>query len=268
MLWTLIAANIGMFLLAWLLADRFAFFQKFGFVPAEPSLFAAQSSMFLHAGFLHLFANLFFLWIFGDNVEDVIGPLFFLIVFVLGGMAGIAAYYIFEAGSITPLVGTSAAVSAILGVYWVFFPQVKAHLIFHFPGRSELEADPIRSSVLGVVGAWFLEQIMLLIASTFTTFHDLVQVSIPASIAGFVVGIVCGLIFAALGYMRRYSISRERHWLLGYAVQPPESTGTDVTTVPQVLYEKFPWLPQRQGRGKSEGAYEEKRSKSHVPPRA
>src|SRR5690606_22414283 len=111
-----------------------------GLVPAQiefsdPStLLPFLSSQFLHGGFFHIISNLWFLWIFGNNVEDRLGKVAFLIFYLFCGVAAALLQYFFNASSAVPMIGASGAVSGVLGAYYVFFPhaKIKSLLIFFF----------------------------------------------------------------------------------------------------------------------------------------
>jgi len=115
--------------------------QALGFVPAlffqDPlgQGFRLLTSMFLHGGFFHLLSNMWFLWVFGDNVEDRMGHGRFLFFYLLGGVAAALAQGVFSPGSHTPMIGASGAVSAVLGAYYVLFPRayVVSVILFIFP---------------------------------------------------------------------------------------------------------------------------------------
>jgi membrane associated rhomboid family serine protease len=100
-----------------------------GLIPTElkpislPGVEHLFTSMFLHGGLAHLLGNLWFLWIFGDNVEDEIGRIKFLILYVLSGFAGAATHVMLYSPSTTPLVGASGAISGVLGAYLVLHPR-------------------------------------------------------------------------------------------------------------------------------------------------
>lgn len=125
--WGLIGINVAVFVLVALpLSGRGEygpFVEAFGYVPARPSVVTLFTSMFLHAGFMHLAGNMLFLWIFGDNVEHRLGRFFFLVVYLATGAAGTLLFALLESGSTTPLVGASGAISGVLGCYFVFFPR-------------------------------------------------------------------------------------------------------------------------------------------------
>jgi membrane associated rhomboid family serine protease len=216
-LWALIAANTLVFFPSWFLTDHVTFFRAYGFVPVEAAWTSVYTSMFVHGGWMHLVGNMVFLWMFGDNVEDVIGPFAFLAAYLLGGAAAVLAYFPFHASSTTPLVGASGAVSAVVGMYLVFFPHVKADLVIYF-WRWEINTVP--TTILGAVVAWFVEQLALMLIAEFTSLGQFVRVAFSAHVGGFLAGALLGSIFIALGYMHRYAASNARHWLFGYVTQP------------------------------------------------
>ena len=136
----LVLANALAFLLelAWGLE---AVVQAYGFVPAlffQDTLgqgYRLFTSMFLHGGFFHILSNMWFLWVFGDNVEDRMGHGRFLLFYLLGGVAAALAQGLFTPASPIPMIGASGAVSAILGAYYVLFPRayVVSVVLFIFP---------------------------------------------------------------------------------------------------------------------------------------
>jgi membrane associated rhomboid family serine protease len=112
------------------------------------------SAMFLHASILHIAGNMLFLWIFGNNVEDSMGRLRFLLFYILGGVAALALQVAIDPASLAPTVGASGAIAAVLGGYIVLYPRARVLtlvLIIFFFGVIELPA-------LVMVGAWFVEQ--------------------------------------------------------------------------------------------------------------
>ena len=94
------------------------------------------TSMFMHGGLLHLGGNMLFLWIFGNNVEDSMGPIKFLLFYVLGGLAADAAQILVDTGSTVPTIGASGAVAGVLGGYLLLFPRARVvtvvFIIFFF----------------------------------------------------------------------------------------------------------------------------------------
>jgi len=112
------------------------------------------TAMFMHGGLLHLGGNMLFLWIFGNNVEEAMGPVKYLIFYLLGGVAALALQIVFDPSSTIPTLGASGAIAAVLGGYIVLFPRAKVitviFIVFFFT-ILELPA-------MLVLGIWFLEQ--------------------------------------------------------------------------------------------------------------
>ncbi len=94
----------------------------------QQSWFTVFSSMFLHGGWLHLIGNMWFLWIFADNIEDALRPFKFLVLYLLGGIAAVAAQIASDPDSLIPMVGASGAIGGIMGAYARLFPKVKVHI--------------------------------------------------------------------------------------------------------------------------------------------
>jgi membrane associated rhomboid family serine protease len=100
-----------------------------GYKPGAPALDDLFSSMFLHGGFAHLAGNMLFLWIYGDNVEHRLGRAPYLLVYLGTGVVGTLSFGLLDAGSMTPLVGASGAISGALGLYFVYFPRNQVKLL-------------------------------------------------------------------------------------------------------------------------------------------
>ncbi len=111
--------------------DLFVFL--YGFRPAAPSLTDLFASMFLHAGFLHLFGNMLFLWIYGDNVEHRLGSFRYLLAYLGTGVAATLFHAVSGPGSQIPMVGASGAISGVLGFYFVFFARNRVRLLWLLP---------------------------------------------------------------------------------------------------------------------------------------
>lgn len=94
-------------------------------INAGDALLPLLSSMFLHGGWVHLIGNLWFLWIFGDNLEDRLGPLRYLIFYLLSGLGAGLVHILFNLGSTIPSIGASGAVAGVLGGYLVLFPRAR-----------------------------------------------------------------------------------------------------------------------------------------------
>jgi membrane associated rhomboid family serine protease len=135
--WAIIALNVLVFLFQLTLdeGDLVRFIMDWGTVPREISngddLFALVTCMFLHGGWLHIAGNMLFLWVFGDNVEDTMGHLKFLVFYLICGIAASGLQVVVDSDSRIPLIGASGAISGVLAAYLVLFPKGKIRtLIF------------------------------------------------------------------------------------------------------------------------------------------
>lgn len=92
---------------------------------SQPWVLTLFTSMFMHGGWLHLLGNMLFLWIFGNNIEDAMGKVPFIVFYVLGGLAALAAQVVADPSSTAPTVGASGAIAGVLGGYLVLYPRAK-----------------------------------------------------------------------------------------------------------------------------------------------
>ena len=131
--YALIAANVAVFLSYWPLfanpAALEAFFSRWALVPAQLDPIGFLTSMFLHGGLLHLGGNMLFLWIFGDNLEEEMGHLGYLLFYLAGGVAAGLAQVISEPLSQVPMVGASGAIAAVMGGYLLMFPRARVDVL-------------------------------------------------------------------------------------------------------------------------------------------
>src|SRR3954468_4923877 len=98
-------------------------------IEGDPSWYTPLSSMFLHGGWFHLIGNMWFLWVFGNNVEDSMGHLRFLAFYLLCGLAAAASQTYMNPSSPIPMVGASGAISGVMGAYIVLYPRVRVHML-------------------------------------------------------------------------------------------------------------------------------------------
>ncbi|MEM7092659.1 MAG: rhomboid family intramembrane serine protease [Actinomycetota bacterium] len=171
--------------------------------PDKPVRLATLFSMFMHAGWLHLGGNLLFLWIFGNNVEDHLGPVFYAIFYLAGGFAATAAHIAIEPDSTIPVVGASGAVAAVMGAYAVWFPDAPIRtliIIFLWDIKAKWW-----------LGFWFLSQFFIGADS---------GVAWAAHVGGFVFGVIIGL-------MVRMS-PRSQRTVFTDPYQPPPPTGPPI----------------------------------------
>jgi membrane associated rhomboid family serine protease len=120
-------------------------------------ILAILFSMFLHAGFLHIAGNMLFLWVFGNNVEDHLGPVKFLLFYLAGGVVASLAHVLTHSTSFIPTVGASGAIAAIMGAYILLFPRARVRVllpIFIF-------FTMVRMSAFAVLALWFAYQFLI-----------------------------------------------------------------------------------------------------------
>jgi membrane associated rhomboid family serine protease len=156
--------------------------------------------MFLHGGWMHLIGNMWFLWLFGNNVEDRLGPLLFCVLYLVGGLLGSGCHWIRNPASLTPVIGASGAVATVLGAYAITWPWARVHtLVFLFVFVTVIDLP-----ALLVLGSWFLIQL-------WEGTREAVAQNVAwwAHVGGFVAGAVLVPAFsAALGAGRRYRPAR------------------------------------------------------------
>jgi membrane associated rhomboid family serine protease len=111
--------------------DLFVF--QYGFRPGAPSPLTLVTSLFLHAGFMHLAGNMLFLWIYGDNVEYRLGVARYLLLYFGAGVAATLFHTVFATGKSVPMVGASGAISGVLGAYFIWFPRNRVRLLWLLP---------------------------------------------------------------------------------------------------------------------------------------
>src|SRR5208283_2519727 len=104
---------------------RNAFISAYGMVPDHFTVSNVFTSMFLHGGWLHVLGNMWFLWIFGDNIEDILGHGKFLLFYLLCGMVAALVQVYFNFDSRVPMVGASGAIAGVMGAYMVKFPRAR-----------------------------------------------------------------------------------------------------------------------------------------------
>ena len=161
-----------------------------GTPPKQPStILTILFAMFMHGGLLHLGGNMLFLWIFGNNIEDAMGPFRFTLFYLLGGLVATLAQVVVDPGATTPSLGASGAIAAVLGAYALLYPRARVTtliFIIIFVTIIELPA-------LLVLGGWFMLQ--LLDASS-QPLHGGGGVAYFAHIGGFLFGLLLIRLFA------------------------------------------------------------------------
>jgi membrane associated rhomboid family serine protease len=145
--------------------------------------------MFLHAGWLHLLGNMLYLWIFGNNVEDLMGRPLFLGFYLLGGVAAVAGQMAIDPASEVPMIGASGAISATLGAYLVLYPRARIQSLVFLGFFYQLIAVP----AVIVLGFWFVLQVIDGLGSLGAATGVEGGVAFFAHIGGFVVGALLAL---------------------------------------------------------------------------
>lgn len=190
--WILIGANALVFLFELSLSngELERFVNAFALVPArlntDPTSFGITilSSMFMHAGWFHFLSNMWVLFIFGDNVEDRMGPVAYLLFYLLGGLAAALLQTFIDQGSLVPVLGASGAIAGVLGAYIFLFPGARVVTlvpIFFFISLVDIPA-------VVFLGFWFVSQLFSGLAAIGTEAAQ--GVAWWAHIGGFLVGLV------------------------------------------------------------------------------
>jgi membrane associated rhomboid family serine protease len=193
----LVAANILFFLIE--LSGGDSFIQDWAFIPSRfshdptgnaPTIFTA---MFMHGGWMHLFGNMLYLYIFGDNVEDRLGHLGYFIFYVACGIAATFAQYYFNSHSSLPNVGASGAIAGVLGAYILMFPHARVDVL--------VIRQIISLPAIAVIGFWIVLQLFSSFGSIARTDEtaDAGGVAYMAHVGGFVAGLVLALLFGRRG---------------------------------------------------------------------
>jgi len=188
--YALIALNVLFFFIEMSGGD--AFIKRWAFVPSrfvvDPfgGFLTLFTSMFMHAGWLHLGGNMLYLWIFGDNVEDRFGHIKFTIFYLLCGLAATFAQLAFSLGSNVPNLGASGAIAGVLGAYILLFPKGKVRVL---QGQQVIQVP-----ALIVIGIWIVLQFFSGIGSIANTAQT-GGVAYMAHIGGFLVGFVLTFLF-------------------------------------------------------------------------
>jgi membrane associated rhomboid family serine protease len=194
----LIALNVLVFLYELTKSQQglLSFFLRFGVIPNEiangQDLYTLITNLFIHGGWLHIGGNMLFLWIFGDNIEDVMGHVKYLIFYLLCGIAANFGQVLVNTNSHEPLVGASGAISGVLAAYLVLFPTGKVKIllllgwipfIFFVPAWVE-------------IGLWIILQFINGIASLgVRTMETSGGVAYFAHVGGFIAGLILVWIF-------------------------------------------------------------------------
>jgi membrane associated rhomboid family serine protease len=210
--WTLIAISVLVFLFEQTLSPRQleALFMQYGAVPADitqlRNLSGIITSMFLHGGWWHLIGNMVFLFVFGDNIEDAMGHVSYLLFYLLCGIAAALAQVLLDPSSTIPMVGASGAISGVMGAYIVLFPhgRVRALVFFGYFGQVILVPAWV------MIGIWFGLQLLSGVASLGGS-ADAGGVAFWAHVGGFIAGAVLVWLFRDREAVTRQNAVRDQH---------------------------------------------------------
>ena len=169
-------------------------------IPAE---FTLLSSMFLHGGWMHLLGNMLYLWIFGNNVEDSMGHLRFVLFYLSCGVVAAFAQAYPDPGSTIPMIGASGAISGVLGAYLLLHPRARVLVLLPLGYLSQLVHLP----AMLVLGFWFLLQLL----NTLLAAPGSGGVAWGAHLGGFVAGMVLIPLFKRRG-VRLFSATARRRY--------------------------------------------------------
>lgn len=165
--------------------------------PIQPEWLTLITSMFLHGGFLHLAGNMLYLWIFGNNVEDALGHVRFLALYLFWGMCAAFAQILIDVSSRIPMVGASGAIAGALGAYMILFPRARIRVLVIFFFIINVVAVP----AFILLGLWFLMQ-----------FQFQPGVATMAHAGGFVAGAVTVLVMGRDRILHRLRLPRYRYY--------------------------------------------------------
>lgn len=193
--WLILAICAAVFVYQATLPERaeMRFLYEWALVPARLSAgdpvayVTVLTSMFMHGSVLHVLGNLWFLKIFGDNVEDAVDRGRFVLLYLLAGIAAALAQYLAAPGSTVPMLGASGAIGGVLGAYAVLYPR--ARVMAFVPGLFYMLEVP----ALVFLGLWFVLQLFSGLGSV--GLNQTGGVAYWAHIGGFVAGLVLGLVF-------------------------------------------------------------------------
>jgi membrane associated rhomboid family serine protease len=202
----LIVINILVFLYEFSLDpySQNAFIATYGLVPEHFQFANILYSMFLHGGWMHVLGNMWFLWIFGDNIEDILGHTKYLAFYLLCGIVAALTQVFFNLGSRVPMVGASGAIAGVMGAYLVKFPhsRIRTLVFFFFVLFTDIPAWLM-------LIYWFAIQFFSGVGSLGDSQANQGGTAFFAHIGGFIAGIV---LVNVMGARERYSSRRDLYW--------------------------------------------------------
>jgi len=203
----LIAVNILVFLFELSLDPdtQNAFIAHYGLIPDRLRLSSIFTSMFLHGGWMHVLGNMWFLWIFGDNIEDILGHGKYLLFYLLCGVVAALAQFAASPFSRVPTVGASGAIAGIMGAYMIKFPHSRilslVTIVFFF--------TTVEIPAWIMLIYWFVIQFFSGVGTLGTSQASQGGVAFFAHIGGFVAG---GVLINSMAQRQRYTRRRDQCW--------------------------------------------------------
>ena len=164
---------------------RQAFLTVYGVVPADFHASTLITSMFLHGSWMHVIGNMWYLWIFGDNVEDEVGHGRFIVFYLLCGIAAALGQVLIDPGSTLPTIGASGAIAGVMGAYFVLYPRSRVLTLIPLVIFWEVIEVP----AILLLGFWFLMQLFSAGAIAVTASTGGGGVAFMAHVAGFLCGV-------------------------------------------------------------------------------
>jgi membrane associated rhomboid family serine protease len=162
------------------------------------------TSMFLHGSWLHIIGNMWFLWLFGDNVEDVMGPVRFVLFYLLCGLAAATAQLAADPSSLIPMVGASGAIGGVMGAYARLYPKVQIEILVFLGFYVTVLAVP----AVYMLGYWFLLQFLSGLPALGSTSGG---VAFWAHVGGFGCGLLMVPLFVQPHRMRQHAQAQQHH---------------------------------------------------------
>jgi membrane associated rhomboid family serine protease len=185
--------------------SRNYFIAQFGLIPDRFHFLAVLTSMFLHGGWMHLIGNMWFLWIFGDNVEDVLGHSKYLVFYLLCGCAAAMTQVLFNAGSRLPMVGASGAIAGVMGAYLIKFPHSRiVTLVFVFIFITTIEVPAVLMLLY-----WFFIQLFSGVGTIGYSHLSQGGTAFFAHVGGFIAGMI---LINVMGARPKYMQRRDLNW--------------------------------------------------------
>jgi membrane associated rhomboid family serine protease len=187
----IIGTNVLVFVLELLGGD--AFISRWSLVPADimagRNWITILTAMFMHGGWVHILGNMVFFWVFGPEIEDVMGPVRYLVFYLLGGLVATVAQVLILPSSTVPNLGASGAIAAVMGTFLITYPRDRIRTLLLLGWFARVTVVP---AVL-LVGLWFLTQVFSEVGALATTQTG--GVAYMAHIGGFVFGMAFGRLF-------------------------------------------------------------------------